>query len=96
MTRHAVAEWKARGENWEPTQVAADFLTCCSTGRLEEIRLLARYGSLDLWELRGVRIARCFLELVLIILSYIFRTVAVEQRLAEGALGGQGFLSGKP
>jgi hypothetical protein len=74
---------------------AADFITC-STGRLEEIRLLARYGSLDLWELRGVRIARCFLELLMIILSYIFRTVAAEQRLAEEALGGQGFLSGKP
>jgi hypothetical protein len=63
---------------------------------LEEIRLLARYDSLDLWELRGVRIARCFLELVLIILSFIFRTVAVEQRLAEGAPRGQDFLSGKP
>jgi hypothetical protein len=32
----------------------------------------------------------------MIILSYIFRTVAAEQRLAEEALGGQGFLSGKP
>jgi hypothetical protein len=77
VTQHAVAEWKERRENWELTQATADFLTCCSMGHLEEIKPLARYGGLDLSEPRDVRIARCFLELVLIILSYIFRTLAV-------------------
>lgn len=67
VTRHAVAEWKNKEEN----QPATDFLTRCSTGRLEDIKLLARHGGPDLSDLRGVRIARCLLELALIILSLV-------------------------
>jgi hypothetical protein len=61
VTRRAIAEWKAKEENWEPTQPAVDFLTRCSARRLEEIQLLARHGGPDLSDLRGVRIARCLL-----------------------------------
>jgi hypothetical protein len=63
VTRHAIAEWKAKEENWEPTQPAVDFLVCCSAECLEEIQLLARHGGPDLSVLRGVRIARCLLAL---------------------------------
>ncbi|KAG9228475.1 hypothetical protein BJ875DRAFT_508482 [Amylocarpus encephaloides] len=69
VTRRAVAEWKDKEENWESTQPARDFLTRCSAGRLEEIKLLARHGGPDLSDLRGVRIAKCLLEPALIILS---------------------------
>lgn len=70
VTRHAVAEWKEKKENWEPTQAAAEFLSrCCSTVCLGEIKIFARHGGPDLSNLRGVRIARCLLELALIILS---------------------------
>jgi hypothetical protein len=58
VTRRAVAEWKDKEENWEPIQPAADFLTRCSGGGLDEIKLLARHGGPDLSDLRGVRIAR--------------------------------------
>jgi hypothetical protein len=53
VTRQAVAKWKEKEENWEPTQPAADFLTCCS-GHLEEVKLFARHGGPDLSDLRGV------------------------------------------
>jgi hypothetical protein len=39
----------------EGIQTAADVLTCCSTGQLEEVKLLSRHGGPDLSGLRGVR-----------------------------------------
>ena len=74
VTRYTLAKWKNKVENWEPSQPAADFLTGCSTGRLKEIKLLARHGGPDLSNLRGVRIARCFLELALIIICLVPET----------------------
>lgn len=55
VTRHAVAEWKEKEENWEPTQPAAKCLSHCSAERLEEIKLLARRGGPNLSDLRDYR-----------------------------------------
>lgn len=69
VTRHAVTEWKEKEGNWEPIKSAADCLARYSAWCVEEIKLLARQGGPDLSDLRGVRIAECLLQLMLIILS---------------------------
>jgi hypothetical protein len=71
VTRRAVAEWKDKKENWEPIQPAADFLTCCSGGCLDEIKLLARHGGPDLSDLRGVCIAGLPALAMLTVLSLV-------------------------
>jgi hypothetical protein len=67
VTRHAVAKWKHKEENWEPTRPTADFLTCFSVGHSEEVKLLTRHDGPDLSDLRGVCIARCPVSLSLIV-----------------------------
>ena len=71
ITRHIVAEWKNKVENWEPTQSATDFLARCSTRHLERIKLLARHGGPNLSDLRGVCVFQYLLEFVLIIFSLV-------------------------
>ncbi|KAL5331167.1 hypothetical protein ACEPPN_000696 [Leptodophora sp. 'Broadleaf-Isolate-01'] len=55
VTRSTVAEWTNKGENWEPTQPAANSHARHSAEHLVDIKLLARNGGLDLSDLRGVR-----------------------------------------
>jgi hypothetical protein len=71
VTRLAVAEWKRKEENWEPTQPSADYLIRYSAEQLEDIKLLARHGGPDLLDLRGVPIATFLLEPTLIILCLV-------------------------
>ncbi|KAG9229574.1 hypothetical protein BJ875DRAFT_507856 [Amylocarpus encephaloides] len=59
VTRQSIAKWKQKEENWEPTEAAANFLARCSTGRLEEIKLLTRHGGQDLSDLRGYQKPIC-------------------------------------
>ena len=58
ITRRALAEWKDRPENWQPTDPAPAFLAHCSPRCLASIRQLARHGGPELQNLRGVRINR--------------------------------------
>jgi hypothetical protein len=71
VTRLAVAEWRNKEGNWEPTQPAADFLIRYSAGRLEDMKLLARHGGPDLSDLRGVCITRYLLRPTLTILFLV-------------------------
>ncbi|KAF2182612.1 hypothetical protein K469DRAFT_585737 [Zopfia rhizophila CBS 207.26] len=52
VTRRALAELK---KSWHPIQPATDFLSHCTSKRLEDIKLFARHGGPDLSDLKGCR-----------------------------------------
>jgi hypothetical protein len=64
-TRGLLTAWKQKKENWWPTQSAIDFIKGCTSNRLKDIKIFARHGGPDLSNLRGVRISRPELVLLL-------------------------------
>lgn len=74
VTRHALAEWKRKEEDWRPAQPVDEFLRGCLVQHLNCIRSTARLGGPDLSDLRGVCVPFLPSKLVLTSVSIVSKT----------------------